>query len=143
MPEVYQKAFLQAFKKLKQRVLWKYESEEMIDLPPNVKLSKWIPQQDVLGHKNIRMFITKGGLLSIHETVYHGVPVIAIPIFVDQDSNIQRAVEHGFALKLELNEITEASVTNLIHRMLTNSRLDFQFVLRKIISNLFLCRNCA
>ena len=41
MPEAYRKIFLDTFAKLKQRVLWKWETETMEDLPPNVKLSKW------------------------------------------------------------------------------------------------------
>ena len=30
-------------------MLWKWHEETMKDLPPNVKLSKWLPQQDLLG----------------------------------------------------------------------------------------------
>jgi glucuronosyltransferase len=54
MPENYRKAFIKVFGKLKQRVIWKWETEDMPDLPKNVKLSKWLPQQDILGHPNIR-----------------------------------------------------------------------------------------
>ncbi|CAG7720378.1 unnamed protein product, partial [Allacma fusca] len=39
MPENYRKMFLNVFSKLKQRVLWKWETEKMDDLPPNVKLT--------------------------------------------------------------------------------------------------------
>lgn len=61
MPEAKRKLFLNVFSKLKQQVLWKWESETMPDLPKNVKLSKWLPQQDLLGHKSIRMFVTHCG----------------------------------------------------------------------------------
>ncbi|CAG7819184.1 unnamed protein product, partial [Allacma fusca] len=60
-PESTRKIFLNVFSRLKQRVLWKWD-EDMSDVPPNVKLGKWLPQQDILGHKNIRLFITHGGL---------------------------------------------------------------------------------
>jgi glucuronosyltransferase len=49
MPEEYRKVFVNVFSRLKQRVIWKWETETMPDLPPNVKLSKWLPQQDILG----------------------------------------------------------------------------------------------
>ena len=42
-------AFLKAFSKLKQRVLWKWEVDTMPDLPSNVKIWKWLPQSDILG----------------------------------------------------------------------------------------------
>jgi glucuronosyltransferase len=49
LPEDTRKIFLNVFSRLKQRVLWKWETDSMPDLPPNVKLGKWLPQQDILG----------------------------------------------------------------------------------------------
>ena len=40
---------MEVFGSLEQRVLWKTDEETMDDLPPNVRLSKWLPQQDILG----------------------------------------------------------------------------------------------
>jgi hypothetical protein len=42
-------AFLEAFSKLKQKVLWKWESDSLPGQPSNVKLGKWLPQSDILG----------------------------------------------------------------------------------------------
>jgi glucuronosyltransferase len=43
MPEAKRQIFLRVFSKLKQQVLWKWESETMNgeELPKNVNLSKW------------------------------------------------------------------------------------------------------
>lgn len=49
LPENIRKEILQVFSKLPQKVLWKWEGN-MTDLPPNVKISKWLPQQDILGN---------------------------------------------------------------------------------------------
>lgn len=82
MPESVRKGFVKTFSKLKQKVIWKWDKDGgMPDLPANVKLVKWLPQQDLLGHPNIRLFITHGGLLSTEEALYHGVPVIGLPVF--------------------------------------------------------------
>jgi glucuronosyltransferase len=43
-----QNAFLEAFRDLSQIVIWKYDGE-INDLPKNVILKKWIPQNDILG----------------------------------------------------------------------------------------------
>jgi len=58
------------------------------------------------GHHKIRAFVTHGGLLSMFETVYHGVPVVTLPVFCDHDANSAKAVLDGYALKLELQELT-------------------------------------
>jgi UDP:flavonoid glycosyltransferase YjiC (YdhE family) len=49
MPEYKRNAFLGAFSKLKQRVLWKWESDTLPGQPSNVKLGKWLPQSDIIG----------------------------------------------------------------------------------------------
>lgn len=121
MPEEYRKVFLQTFAKLKQRVLWKWETETMDDLPKNVKLSKWLPQQDVLGHKNIRLFITHGGHGSTQEAIYHGVPLVGIPMFGDQTANMQEAKRLGFALPLEFTELSVDVLTNAINTVISDS----------------------
>lgn len=51
MPEHLRRLLIKTFARLPFRVLWKWEGglNDMHDLPPNVKLSRWLPQQDVLG----------------------------------------------------------------------------------------------
>lgn len=51
MPEHLRRLLVQTFAQLPYRVLWKWEGglSGMQDLPPNVKLGRWLPQQDILG----------------------------------------------------------------------------------------------
>jgi glucuronosyltransferase len=122
MPEAKRKMFLNVFSKLKQQVIWKWESETMPDLPKNVKLSKWLPQQDLLGHPNIKMFITHCGGGGTEEAIYHGVPLVGMPFFGDQPLNAQLAKNLGFLVNLEWNELTEESVSAAINEILNNSK---------------------
>lgn len=48
----------------------------MEDLPPNVILSKWLPQNDVLGNDNLKVFITHGGQSSFQESLCYQKPVV-------------------------------------------------------------------
>lgn len=107
MPVYLRQLLMIVFKSLPQRVLWKYESEDdMPDLPSNVKLGRWLPQQDILGHPKLRAFVTHGGLLSMFETVYHGVPIVTLPVFCDHDSNAAKAELDGYALKLDFETLS-------------------------------------
>lgn len=49
IPVEKRNAILRVLSKFKEKVLWKFESEDISDLPKNVKIQKWLPQQDVLG----------------------------------------------------------------------------------------------
>lgn len=42
------RCFIQAFSNLKQDVLWKFDAD-IEGLPPNIKIMKWVPQNEVLG----------------------------------------------------------------------------------------------
>ena len=47
MPEKFKVILMEAFKRIPQRILWKYDDED-IKLP-NVMVKSWMPQQDILG----------------------------------------------------------------------------------------------
>jgi UDP:flavonoid glycosyltransferase YjiC (YdhE family) len=58
------------------------------------------------GHPKIRGFFTHGGLLSLLETVYHGVPIVVMPIYYDQDANGAAAVANGFGVVIQIQGLT-------------------------------------
>ena len=62
MPESKRKALVSVFAGLKQRVIWKWDTE-MPDAPPNVLISSWLPQTSLLAHPNLKLFITHAGLI--------------------------------------------------------------------------------
>jgi len=50
MPEEKRRVFIEAFSELPQKILWKWESDILPGQPSNVKIAKWLPQQDILGN---------------------------------------------------------------------------------------------
>ena len=62
-------------------------------LSPNIKVLRWLPQNDLLAHKDIKAFVSHVGHNSLYESAYHGVPVVAVPLFQDQFPNAKK-VEH-------------------------------------------------
>lgn len=78
MSDELRNIFTTVFAKLPQRILWKWETEEMEGKPENVMLSKWLPQQDILAHPNMKIFISHMGQSSSQEALCHGKPVVMI-----------------------------------------------------------------
>ena len=61
----------------------------------------WFPQHDLLAHPKTALFVTHCGMTGILESVYHSVPMLALPIFGDQPDNAARLVERGLALRVD------------------------------------------
>ena len=77
MDEAMRLKLVSVFKKLKQRVLWKWETEEMVDKPSNVKLGKWLPQKDILAHPKLKLFVTHAGQSSSQEALCYQKPIVS------------------------------------------------------------------
>ncbi|XP_045469127.1 UDP-glycosyltransferase UGT5-like isoform X5 [Harmonia axyridis] len=101
------------------KVLFKSEID-LKDAPKNVLVSKWLPQNDILAHPNIKAFITHGGLGGNTEAVYHGVPMIGIPLFADQKTNIENAVKSGYAVRIFYEDINQKTVDEALEQILKN-----------------------
>lgn len=85
-------------------------------------ISKWLPQNDILAHPKVVLFISHGGMFSNLESVYHGVPMIMIPFVGDQVRNGVKAEKAGYAKYLYFESITTALLTTTIDEMLTKEK---------------------
>lgn len=125
MEDNVRRIFLNTFARLPQRVVWKWEDKNKLtddDVPANVRLLSWLPQQDLLGHPKARLFITHCGLNSKQEAVYHGVPFIALPVFADQPLNAQKAESDGYAIRLDWDNLSEETLYDAIQSIFLDSR---------------------
>lgn len=103
--------------------LWKFETSEMLkDLPENVKITAWLPQNDILSHPNVKLFITHGGLLSTQETTWHSVPMVGMPFVADQHRNLFKSINAGVAAKVDYFTMSEQSLGDAIKEVLGNPK---------------------
>ena len=70
----------------------------------------------------MKLFISHGGLLGTSEAVYEGVPILGIPVFGDQRSNIKQIEANGAGEILDYTEISEEVVYDKISRLLSDPR---------------------
>ncbi|XP_072797031.1 UDP-glucuronosyltransferase 2B31-like isoform X2 [Vicugna pacos] len=109
-----------ALAQIPQKVLWRYHGKKPDTLGPNTRLYKWIPQNDLLGHPKTKAFITHGGTNGIYEAIYHGIPMVGIPLFADQPDNIAHMMAKGAAVRLDFNKMSTTDLLNALKQVINN-----------------------
>ncbi|ALC45681.1 Ugt86Dj, partial [Drosophila busckii] len=109
---------LHTFESLPQRVIWRFETEATPNASSNIYFGQWLPQQAILAHPNLRLFINHGGMLSIIEAAHYGKPMLGLPLFFDQARNVERLVLEGTALSLDINALTKHSFDHALRQLL-------------------------
>jgi MGT family glycosyltransferase len=91
-------------------------------IPTNFIVRSSVPQLAVLQHTDV--FITHGGMNSIHESLYYGVPMVMIPHQVEQLFNSRIVAKQGAAVvldeQLQKHHITADHLRIALEQVLAN-----------------------
>jgi len=111
--------FSSAFRRLEDyRVIWRLKNKDDVKLPDNVMIGQWLPQNDILAHPSVKLFITHCGNNGQYEAVYHGVPMIGLPVLGDQHFNAKRLDYKGYGLSMDLYDFTADDLFKNVHKIL-------------------------
>ncbi|XP_060531804.1 UDP-glucosyltransferase 2-like isoform X2 [Cylas formicarius] len=125
-----------AFAELPYKVVWKAIKSNFskeLRFPDNIHFEKWMPQIDILCDPNVKLFVSHGGMLGSLEAIYCGVPVLGIPLFADQTTNIAVAETKGYAIRVDYKNISRDSILHAAKTLLEDTR--YQENAKKISEN--------
>ncbi|XP_071798862.1 2-hydroxyacylsphingosine 1-beta-galactosyltransferase-like [Asterias amurensis] len=115
--------FADGFALLPYRVLWQTNGDmSNIKLADNVKIVKWVPLAQIMNHTNAKAIVSHGGINSVVEATLAALPVVGIPLMVDQFPNIDKVVAYGFGIALEFNEVTPQTLSSAITTVVEKPR---------------------
>ena len=111
--------------KISAAVLWRYYGSMPKNLSKNIRIIPWFPKNefsfnDILGHSSVKVFVTHGGMKGFQESVYHGVPMVVIPMLGEhyRQANLVEYKELGVAV--EWKSINDKVLQNAINKVLNN-----------------------
>ena len=102
------------------QVLWKHSAIQPAGVGNNTKIVPWIPQNDILGHQSTAVFLTHGGLNSFQESVYHGVPVVVLPLSGDQYWSADVCVDKKIGVTLDKDNLIPEIIVEAVNEVLNN-----------------------
>jgi zeaxanthin glucosyltransferase len=88
------------------------------DLPLNVKIFNQVPQTEVL--KKASLLITHGGMGTLRDAIFYGVPMLVYPVnlFVDQNGNAARVFYHKIGLRGNIRKDSINEIKRKINQIL-------------------------
>ncbi|KAM3867429.1 UDP-glucuronosyltransferase 2A2-like [Diretmus argenteus] len=118
LPEDITEDIAAAFAQLPQKVIWRHTGKRPSTLGNNTLLLDWLPQNDLLGHPKTRVFVAHGGTNGLQEAIYHGVPIVGLPLMFDQDDNLFRVESKGVGKVLDLGTVNEDNFLEAVRAVL-------------------------
>ncbi|XP_012579721.1 PREDICTED: UDP-glucuronosyltransferase 2B31-like isoform X4 [Condylura cristata] len=120
MPEERANVIASALAQIPQKVLWRFDGKKPATLGANTRIYKWIPQNDLLGHPKTKAFITHGGTNGIYEAIYHGVPMVGVPLFADQPDNMVHMMAKGAAVRVDFHTMSSTDLLNALKTVIND-----------------------
>lgn len=84
-------------------------------VPANFQLAPYVQQFEVLPRTSV--FVTHGGMGSVLESLYYGVPMVVIPPGVEQAATARRIVDLGLGIALEQKDLTAEALRGAVERI--------------------------
>ncbi|KAF4113751.1 UDP-glucuronosyltransferase 2A1-like [Onychostoma macrolepis] len=109
-----------ALGQIPQKVVWRYHGTTPETLAANTRLYDWIPQNDLLGHPKTKAFITHGGTNGLYEAIYHGVPIVGLPLWGDQPDNLLHMKTKGAAVVLDIDTMQSKDLVDALKIVINN-----------------------
>ncbi|WP_072330517.1 nucleotide disphospho-sugar-binding domain-containing protein [Thermoactinomyces sp. DSM 45891] len=89
--------------------------EELGSTPQNFMIRPFVPQLEVLKHADV--FISHGGMNSIMEALWFGVPTVAIPQSSDQPLVAERLTQLGLGESIQPDQVTPEQLRESVDRV--------------------------
>jgi len=123
----------QNFDLLKDVILPRLSKEDQSRL----RVERFLPQQQVLEHSSVSVFVTHASANGVMEALIAGKPMVAAPLFGDQCYFAARVQELGVGVRINKTQITEAVIRSTVRRVVeTPSYADAALAARTVLRQL-------
>jgi MGT family glycosyltransferase len=105
---------------------------ELGEVPPHIIIRPFVPQWEILARADL--FITHGGMNSIHAGLYHGVPMIVMPqgIATDQQGNARTIERLGAGVSFNRLFYSAATLRELSLRVMADPEIKARLAVLKV-----------
>jgi glucuronosyltransferase len=74
----------------------------------------------IIANPKVQLIFTHGGMMTIQEAIWHEKVILGMPIENEHDTNVQKAIDMGFAESINVNNFTSTEITIKIRMLIEN-----------------------
>jgi len=105
-------------------VIWRFHpslnDSQLLAHAPNIYTVDWVDQTTILNDPRTKLFLSHCGQNSAIEAAYSGTPVLALPLFADQNYNAALLIRRGMGIYQNVRQIDEEELARKISKMLND-----------------------
>ncbi len=95
-------------------------TEASLGTPPaNIVVKPWVPQLEVL--RRALVFVSHGGMNSVSESLYNGVPMVVVPQMGEQEVLARQVQRLGAGLCIPKQEVTAERLRQSVQRVMSDN----------------------
>lgn len=95
----------------------KNNPDDIGSLPESVIVRQYVNQISVLERASV--FVTHGGMNSVNESLYYGVPMVLFPVVQEQAINAERVAQLGAGIAMDRHTVTAEKLREAVVRVIS------------------------
>ncbi len=94
--------------------------QDLGEIPENITIGSYLPQLSIL--KKASLFISHGGMNSVNESLYFGVPMLFFPFIQEQKANASRVEELGAGISWNKKPVEKENFLGTINELMADQK---------------------
>lgn len=103
---------VKALESLQATIVWNWNQGQFVNTSTRIYQSFNLPQEEILAHPKVKLFITGGGQRNIEDAIHHRVPVLGVSYSTSLEHYLRQIFKHEAGIISLIDFETQTTITD-------------------------------
>lgn len=103
---------IKALEKVGATIVWNWNQGQFVNTSARIYQSFNLPQEEILAHPKVKLFITGGGQRNIEDAIHHKVPVLGVSYSTSLEHYLRQVAKYEAGIISMIDFETQATITD-------------------------------
>lgn len=103
---------IKALESLQATIVWNWNQGQFVNTSTRIYQSYNLPQEEILAHPKVKLFITGGGQRNIEDAIHHRVPVLGVSYSTSLEHYLRQISKYEAGIVSLIDFETQATITD-------------------------------